>query len=603
MAEKDYSQLDKPELIKIIEKLESRKKYGLIWDEEKVKEQFEKDAENALPVLKEIKGKEIVDKDPSKPVNFLIEGDNYHALSVLNFTHQGKIDVIYIDPPYNTENKDFKYNDSYIDKQDAYRHSKWLSFMYKRLHLASRLLKDDGAIFISINEEELAHLKILCDEIFGEENYLVNFTIKVRHEDRILKGDKDFHEVVEYLLLYRKSASFKPLKRKRDNTSNEEYVYEVKELILKPKEVKFGSKTVQLFKPGQYEIVKMPSGKNLLKKINIRGSIKEGNSSGRFYMRYIEPLAKDQDAYLYKAPDIGGDDLGFRYFITPENGKQINGSYFQGIPVDRLDIKEVPYPNYLDFEEEFNNVGYEGGVEFRNGKKPLAFMQKVLEIGNIVGKKDATILDFFAGSGTTGHAVLLMNKEDSGKRSFILCTNNELNGLEKDLTKKGLSEKDKQEHGICQRVTYPRIKKVVDGYNDAKRGLIEGLGGTVKYFKTKFIKRGTNADDFKSRITNECTDMLCLREGVFEEVKKATHYRIFKHGKKAMAVYYSLERSSLLDLRKELSAMDGEKILYCFTLDQGGLEEKEFKNWEGILLEPIPQKILEVYNQIYEYRS
>ena len=601
MAEKDYSKLDKIELIKIIEKLESRKKYGLIWDEEKVKEQFEKDAENALPVLKEVKAREITDKDHSKPVNFLIEGDNYHALSVLNFTHHGKIDLIYIDPPYNTENKDFKYNDSYIDKQDVYRHSKWLSFMYKRLRLASNLLKENGTIFISINEEEFAHLKILCDEIFGEANYLVNFTIKVRHEDRILKGDKDFHEVVEYLLLYRKSSSFKPQKRKRDNTSNEEYIYGVKELASKPKEVKFGNKVVQVFKPGQYEIIKIKPSESGLKKINIRGSIKEGNSSGRFYMRYIEPLAKDQSSYLFKAPDIGGDDLGHRYFITPEDGKQINGSYFQGIPVDRSDVKEVPYPNYMDFEEEFNNVGYEGGVEFRNGKKPLAFLQKIFEIANLADNKEAVILDFFAGSGTTGQAVLMMNDEDSGKRSFIVCTNNELNGFEKELVKKGLSEKEVQEYGICQRVTFPRIKKVIEGYKGLRGETVEGLGGSLKYFRTKFIKKSTNSDDFKARITNECTKMLCLREGVFDEVKKGTYYRIFKHGAKTMAVYYSLERESLPVIKKELEKMDGEKILYCFTLDSNGLSKTEFAGWQGVTLEPIPQKILDVYKQIYEY--
>ena len=145
---KDYSQFSKEELLKIVEKLETLKKYGLIWDEEEVKEQFEKDAENALPVLKEISGKEITDEDASKPVNILIEGDNYHALSVLNFTHQGKIDVIYIDPPYNTGQNDFKYNDEWIQADDVYRHSKWLSFMSKRLKLANTLLKDGGVIFI-----------------------------------------------------------------------------------------------------------------------------------------------------------------------------------------------------------------------------------------------------------------------------------------------------------------------------------------------------------------------------------------------------------------------------------------------------------------------
>src|SRR3989339_966111 len=141
---KDYSQFSKEELLKIVEKMESCKKYGLIWDEEEVKEQFEKDAENALPVLKEISSKEITDKDSSKPVNILIEGDNYHALSVLNFTHQGKIDVIYIDPPYNTGAKDWKYNNDYVDGNDEFRHSKWLSMMKKRLQLGVRLLKDDG---------------------------------------------------------------------------------------------------------------------------------------------------------------------------------------------------------------------------------------------------------------------------------------------------------------------------------------------------------------------------------------------------------------------------------------------------------------------------
>jgi len=142
MAKKDYTKLEKDDLLKVIEKLESRKKYGLIWDEEKTKEQFEKESENALPVLKEVKGKEIK-TDTSKPTNILIEGDNYHALSVLNYTHQGKIDVIYADPPYNTGAKDWKYNNSFVDSNDTYRHSKWLSFMDKRLRLAKNLLMCD----------------------------------------------------------------------------------------------------------------------------------------------------------------------------------------------------------------------------------------------------------------------------------------------------------------------------------------------------------------------------------------------------------------------------------------------------------------------------
>jgi adenine specific DNA methylase Mod len=595
---KDYSQLSKDDLIKIIEKLESRKKYGLIWDEEKTKEQFEKESENALPVLKEVKDKEIK-TDTTKPINILIEGDNYHALSVLNYTHQNKIDVIYIDPPYNTGNKDFKYNDNYVDKEDTYRHSKWLSFMSKRLKLAKDLLKIDGAIFISINEDELAQLKLLCDEIFGDSNYLTTFTIKVRHEDRILKGDKDFHEVVEYLLLYRKSNLFHPYKRKKDNTSNKDYIYEIKELIKSYDKVIMGDKTVTIFKPGQYEIIKKEASENYLKKINIRGSIKEGNSSGRFYMKYIEPIALKNRGCLFKVPEMGNDKFGYRYFITPKTEKNINGSYFQGVPFNREDIKDVPYPNYFDFENEFNNVGYEGGVDFRNGKKPIAFIHKILEIGNCIDKKEAIILDFFAGSGSTGHAVLNFNKELGGKRIFILCTNNEANILEKELNEKGLSEEEIQEQGICRKVTYPRIEKAINGYKTSKGTEITPLGGNLKYFKTAFVKNSISRDDLKMRITLECTEMLCLREGVFEEVKTASEYRIFKQNNKVMGIYYALERDGLKQLKKELDNIKGEKILYCFTIDPLGLEKDDFADWDDVSLEAIPQPILDIYKGIY----
>ena len=156
---KDYSQLSREELLKRIEKLESQKKYGLVWDEERVKEKFEKDSENSLPVLREVKNKEIKGRK-DEATHILIKGDNYHALSVLNYTHQGKIDVIYIDPPYNTGSEDFKYNDEFVDEDDSYRHSKWISFLNKRIRLAKNLLKDDGVIFISIGEDEYAQLKL-----------------------------------------------------------------------------------------------------------------------------------------------------------------------------------------------------------------------------------------------------------------------------------------------------------------------------------------------------------------------------------------------------------------------------------------------------------
>jgi adenine-specific DNA-methyltransferase len=126
---------------------------------------------------KEVKEKAILSSSASDcdvPNHILIEGDNLHALTALTFTHEGKIDVIYIDPPYNTGNKDFKYNDTFVDKEDSYRHSKWLSFMDKRLRIAKRLLSEKGVIFISIDDYEQATLKLLCDEIFTEMNFVSN---------------------------------------------------------------------------------------------------------------------------------------------------------------------------------------------------------------------------------------------------------------------------------------------------------------------------------------------------------------------------------------------------------------------------------------------
>ena len=198
MAKNDYTNWDRKELIKEIDQLRKRKKYGLVWEDkpENVVEQ----CKTELPVLEEVKNKEIF-TDPDKPVNLLIEGDNYHALSVLNYTHKGKIDVIYIDPPYNTGNKDFVYNDDYVDSEDMFRHSKWISFIEKRLKLAKNILSKNGVIFISIDDNEFAQLKFICDDIFGETNLIGIFTWIRKKKGSNLS--KEFRKITEYVLAYK----------------------------------------------------------------------------------------------------------------------------------------------------------------------------------------------------------------------------------------------------------------------------------------------------------------------------------------------------------------------------------------------------------------
>ena len=155
--------------LSLIEYELTKKKYGLVWEEHE--ERVDKELETKIPVFEEVKSRELVKQEKDK-YNFLLEGDNLHSLYLLEKTHKEKIDFIYIDPPYNTGNRDFMYDDAFLDTEDGYRHSKWLSFMYRRLEIAKKLLAKKGLIFISIDDNEQSQLKLLCDEVFGENNFI-----------------------------------------------------------------------------------------------------------------------------------------------------------------------------------------------------------------------------------------------------------------------------------------------------------------------------------------------------------------------------------------------------------------------------------------------
>ena len=590
MAKKTYSELNKEELLKVIEKLESRKKYGLIWDEEKTKEKFEKESENALPVLKEIKSKEI-ETDSAKPTNILIEGDNYHALSVLNYTHQGKIDVIYIDPPYNTGNRTWKYNNDYVEREDAYKHSKWLTFVSKRLRLAKNLLKDEGIIIVTIDDYEVFQLGMLMDEIFGEESRLGIITVLNKKSGRTT--DKFLATCHEYYFVYARNPS---LAKINNFTLNEDQMreYRYKDEISQYKWRDFlrtGGFSTPKERPNSFYPIYFNEVTNNISIKPTKNGIK------------ILPIDSKGNERVWRQTRPSLELLIQRGDIKIEKNRL--GKYSVRIK-DR--IKEGIKPKTVWDNPRYDAATHGtkllenilGEAKVFDFPKSLYAVVDALKITS-PSKKEAIIVDFFAGSGTTGHAVLELNKEDGGNRQFILCTNNEVNGLEKELRERGLSEKEIQEHGICRSVTYPRIEKVIKGYKTPKSGKIEGLGGNLKYYKTAFVKNSINRDDLKMRITRECTEMLCLREGIFKEKIAKDDYHIFEKNSKVMAVYYALERNSLEQLKKEIDKMKGEKILYCFTLDPLGLNKNDFVDWQGVSLEPIPQKILDIYEQIYEY--
>lgn len=541
---KDYSQLSKEELLSIVERLESRKKYGLIWDEETTKEIFEIQSQNALPIVKLVKGKEIKSKQNAGLPNILIEGDNYHTLSVLNFTHQGMIDVIYIDPPYNTGSGDFKYNDKFIDKEDAFRHSKWLTFMSKRLRLAKNLLTEEGIIFISIDDNEHAQLRMLGDEIFSEKNFIGTITWEKRTKAQNTETAKEmFQSKTEYILVY------------KNDRNKVRFNLEVS-----------GEKKYDL------EDDKGPYRLKLVEEMSARGM--RGRETMVFPIKGISP----REGYQWK---VGKDQIKRKEdegAIEIVDGKP----YMKIRPEEETSQKFLPFWSHF-FDKDTYGTSEKGKSELTKilgsnehefeTVKPVNLIKKLLFH---INKKDCLVLDFFAGSGTTGHAVLEMNHQDGGTRRFILCTNNE--------------------NGIAEDICYPRIKNVIRGYKDQ-----DPRDASLKYFKTSFVKMSPAKDDMKMRLSDQCTEMLCIRESVFEEIKSTTDYKIFKQEDKILAVYYSLERDALKNLKTELDKLEGVKTLYCFTFDPLGLSKSDFIGWNDVTLEPIPQKILDVYKQIYEY--
>ncbi len=445
MPNTNYSSLSKKELLSLLEKIQAQKKYGLVWEEDKITENVVAACLASEPFLTEIKKNNIVSKKNTVE-NVLIEGDNYHALTVLEKTHKEKIDLIYIDPPYNTGKKeDFMYNDQYVDVDDSYRHSKWLSFMHKRLLLAAKLLNKTGAIFISIDDNEIAQLKLLCNSVFGEEN----FVAQIIRKNKTGSGHDSGQLAVEfdYMLCYAKEKSKLIFAQEILDVENDsKYKLEDKHIAHRGKYYLRDLDYKGSYSPSLDYKLNMPDGSTIL----------SGNKHGRpntwRWSKEKVAWGIENDFIVFKnVKDKWKAYIKQYQFVDNENKRR---------------ERKLPYRaivNFLNAEgsKELNSIVKQNAFRF---PKPTGLMLFCI---NLFANKNITVLDFFAGSGSTGHAVLKANAEDNGKRKFIICTNNENN--------------------ICETVTYPRIKKVMLGYEkDSKK--IVGLGGNLTYYKTSFKK-------------------------------------------------------------------------------------------------------------------
>lgn len=479
--------------LSMIENELTKKKYGLIWEEHE--ERVDRELETQIPTFGEIKDKKII-SNPDEKFNFLLEGDNLHSLYLLEKTHKEKIDVIYIDPPYNTGSKDFIYNDKIIDDEDGYKHSKWLSFMNKRLQMAQRLLSDTGVIFISIDDNEIAQLKLLCDTIFNEINRISIHHVQVRYAEKSLADGKSVKPVMEYVLVYAKDINKFKLNLPKEEYTDASFLYEIEELssgVI----VKDGNVTMQVFKPGEWQIKKKnESSQNLLKETWVSGTIYSKMSYGQVVKRYIEPrYSSDGLGCLYKVIGRGDDGLGYRYYVGPSKKGSTRCKMYSGMPLSRVDeiksnggsFREVPISNLINYAADFGNIRHEGNMTFNSGKKPVKMLKELI---NYHPNKNAVVLDFFAGSGSTAQAVLELNKEDNGNRQFILCTNNENN--------------------ICEEITYKRIKNVITGY-----GKYNPLKSNLKYYRCTYIpKINTETEDLHNNLLINIKNLIQLENGI-----------------------------------------------------------------------------------------
>ena len=588
----------------IIQK-DSKTKYGLRWID--VPEAFEKDSENKIPILEEAKDKAIKNDD-GKPTHILIEGDNYHALKCLNYTHKGKIDVIYIDPPYNTGSDGFTYKDkrflsqfpdgTTIPKEHPLRHSTWLSFMSKRLELAKNLLSEKGVIFISIDDNEQANLKLLCDQIFGEDNFVNVVTVKTKiggvsgsSEGKSLKG------ATEYLFIYAKNQNYFLLNPVYIKTKLSQKIQEYKDT---DKSWKYTSVLTKLegkvlLKEDSERKMKY-YGYRKVESMSITAFAKENKlSEEEVYDQYADKIFRTTNAQssirqtvLSETEQFDYEMIGLEY--NPIKGKnfgktievlykgdQRNMMMFLSDTVRRIDGTYY----YLDkistlwVDILYNNISKEGGVEYNNGKKPLQLVNRCIELAS---SNTSTILDFFAGSGTTLHATIMQNLVDNGTRQCILVQQNEKKGK------------------ICETKTFVRCKNV----------MVEN-GNSLKYYRTAFV--GENEAEYatdkdKIILSKKAGCLLSMAENTLEEYISTDRYQIFGDDKNSFTgIYFSANADKISEFTAKLEQLRNLSLLneinaYFFSSGDGTEFSDEFESRKNIKIKSIPEPILEVYRRL-----
>lgn len=473
-----------------IENFLNEKKFGLVWEEHT--EQVDEMLESNIPVLCEDSERRLC-KDESSPWNFIIEGDNLQALYLLEKTHKGKVDCIYIDPPYNTGAKDWKYNNDYVDGNDVYRHSKWLSMMNVRLQTAKKLLNPENSVLIcTIDEKEYTRLGCLLEELFPTSSIQMITNIINRHGSNRLNLFTRCEEYIFFVFIGTASvrsigrSMIKDEDEKRDDnnvvwkslcrTAANNGLRTDRPNLFYP--IIFESKTGRFLRLGDSLPVSLPRTNYVLE---------EGETA-------VWPLAKDGTELRWALQQNTLKDRIERGFVKfgKWDGKKCSVSYITSGLVEKCISGEIEVVGYDEkgtavlvnktrknispftlWNQYSHDAGTYGTTLIYNilCSRRFSFPKSLYAVKDslafaTIDNPNAIIVDFFAGSGTTLHAVNLMNAEDGGNRRCIMVTNNEVSVEEaKKLTQQGYKPGDPEWEalGIAKYVTWPRSVCSIEG--------------------------------------------------------------------------------------------------------------------------------------------
>lgn len=535
-----FDHLTKEQLIALLERREREAAYGLVWERDEIEPDRQlNDDFVALDLDQELS------QGDAPYRNLIVEGDNFDALRFLRMTHSGKIKCIYIDPPYNTGNRDFVYNDRFFDSTNRFRHSTWLEFMYQRLMLARDLLHPDGAIFVSIDDNEIFPLGMLMHRVFGEKNFVANCIWQKRYsrENRAAIGD-----VHEYVLVYAFSPErFKTSRKKLPLGDKQRKVYK------NPNNHPRGpwravSLSAQGYRPNQmYEIVSPVTGKVHLPP--------EGSC-----WKVIEPEYKRllSEGRIYFGKD--GNAVPSRIQFLADIEGMVPWTWWPHEEVGHTDEARKEIQIFFGTQTAFQTP------------KPVRLIERILRIAT--GPNDL-ILDFFAGSGTTAHAVLKLNAEDDGKRRFILVSNAE-------------ATEDEPDKNLCRDVCAERVRRVITGYGNRKGESVAGLAGDFAYLRTRLLPRHRLDVQLEHDQVWHALQMLHEHpltpwpDGSLGWSEEQSH---------ALGYLADLKVTTLNRVRQRLDAWRSESVIYCWAPDRLAAL------LPGVDARPIPETLAERFGR------